>query len=58
MELDDTRDNISLQSDNEEEEKPNASPKKERQDMVRANQELLEYREDSVLETSSMLPPE
>lgn len=26
--------------------------------MVRANQELLEYREDSILETSSMLPPE
>ena len=34
------------------------SPKKERQDLVRANQELLEYREDSVMETSSMLPPE
>jgi hypothetical protein len=26
--------------------------------MVRANQELLEYREDSARETSSLLPPE
>ena len=57
MELDDTRDNISMQSDTEAE-KPNSSPKKERQDLVQANQELLEYREESVMETSSIVSPE
>ena len=46
-----------MQSDAEAE-KPNMSPKKERQDLVLANQELLEYREDSVMETTSIVPPE
>lgn len=55
VELDDTRDNISVHSDTEVL-KENQSPKKERQDMVRANQELLEYREDSVMDSSSILP--